>query len=52
MDITQIYSAMSAYTEIVGNIMIVCGFAGLVILGRAIYKTYFPEGVGILKEED
>lgn len=42
MDITQIYSAMSAYTEIVGNIMIVCGFAGLVIIGRAIYKAYVP----------
>lgn len=43
MDIAQIYNAMSAYTEIVGNIMIVCGFAGLVILGRAIFKAYMPE---------
>ena len=42
MEITQIYSAMSAYTEIVGNIMIVCGFAGLVILGKAIFKAYVP----------
>ena len=42
MDITQIYNAMSAFTETVGNIMIVCGFAGLMILGRAIYKAYVP----------
>jgi len=43
MDITQIYNAMSAFTETVGNIMIVCGFAGLVVLGRAIFKAYMPE---------
>ena len=42
MDITQIYNAMSAFTEAVGNIMIVGSFAGLVILGRAIYKAYAP----------
>ena len=42
MDITQIYNAMSSFTETVGNTMIVCGFAGLVILGRAIYKAYVP----------
>ena len=46
MDITQIYNAMSSYTEIVGNIMIVCGFAGLVIIGRAIYKAYAPKEAG------
>lgn len=43
MDITQIYNAMSAYTEIVGNIMIVGSMAGLVVLGKAIFKAYMPE---------
>ena len=42
MDITQIYNTMSKFTEIVGNLMIVGSFAGLVILGRAIYKAYVP----------
>ena len=46
MDITQIYNAMSAFTEAVGNTMIVCGFAGLVILGMAIYKAYAPKEAG------
>ena len=43
MSIMEIYNAMSAFTEIVGNILIVGSSAALVILGRAIYKAYVPE---------
>ena len=43
MDIMQIYNAMSRFTEVIGNILIVGSMAGLVVLGRAIFKAYIPE---------
>ena len=43
MDISQIYDAMSRFTELIGNILIVGSVAGLVVLGRAIFKAYMPE---------
>ena len=46
MDVTAIYNAMSEFTEIVGNILIVGSIAALAIIGRAIYKAYAPEEAG------
>jgi len=43
MSISEIYNTMSAFTRVVGNGLIVGGIAGLVLLGRAIYKAYAPE---------
>lgn len=43
MDIMQIYNAMSRFTEVIGNILIVGSMIGLVVLGRAIFKAYMPE---------
>lgn len=43
MDIVQIYIAMSRFTEVIGNILIVGSVIGLVVLGRAIFKAYMPE---------
>lgn len=39
----ELSKAMSAITQLVGNALIVVGFAGLVIVGRAIYKAYAPQ---------
>ncbi len=52
MDYITISRIMSGITEVIGNIFIVGGVAGLVVLGRAIYKTYWPEGLGIFNEEE
>jgi len=43
MSITEIYKAMSVYTQAIGNIMIVGGFAGMVVLGKAIFEAYMPK---------
>lgn len=43
MDITHVYNAMSRFTEMIGNILIVGSMIGLVVLGRAIFKAYMPE---------
>lgn len=43
MDIMHIYNAMSRFTEMIGNILIVGSMIGLVALGRAIFKAYMPE---------
>ena len=51
MSIQEIYQVMSDATEIVGNILIVGSFVGLVILGRAIYKAYLPKGLSIFNKD-
>ena len=43
MSISEIYNTMSAFTRVIGNVLIVGSAAGLVVLGRAIYKAYAPE---------
>lgn len=44
MDIMHIYNAMSRFTEMIGNILIVGSMVWLAVLGRAIFKAYTPEG--------
>lgn len=43
MSIAEIFNTMSTLTRVVGNALLVGGTAGLVALGRAIYKAYAPE---------